>query len=314
MFCSIVIPTIGRETLSRAVCSILEQDFTVSDFEIIVVNDSGQSLPTKEWQRSDRIQVINTNRRERSVARNAGAAIARGKYLLFLDDDDCLLPGALESLWKLADTYEAALLYGGYKFVDSLGCLLEEWFPNESGNCFVRFMAGEWLPLQVSLIKSEAFFSVGGFASLESLLGGDEDVDLARQITLHHDIAGTSNLVAAIRVGSEGRTTNYTNLQDQSRKSREKALNAPGAYTRMRASALNRKIGASYWLGRIVWNYLTSVLWNLQRGQLFTAISRMLYAIAGSFMAGKHIFSPDFWRGATRPHIAKGWLYSEVSR
>ena len=50
-----------------------------ADFEVIVVNDSGQPLPDMDWQHCPRVRVIDTNRRERSVARNTGAAIAQGK-------------------------------------------------------------------------------------------------------------------------------------------------------------------------------------------------------------------------------------------
>ena len=101
MFCSTVIPTIGRSTLSRAVCSVLQQSFTADEFEVIVVNDSGSPLPDADWQHSDHVRVLHTNRRERSVARNTGAAIAEGRYLHFLDDDDWLLPGALKTFWDL---------------------------------------------------------------------------------------------------------------------------------------------------------------------------------------------------------------------
>jgi glycosyltransferase involved in cell wall biosynthesis len=311
MFCSTIIPTVGRETLARAVRSVLDQEFDRHSFEVIVVNDSGQSLPEEAWQRSDRVQVIQTNRRERSVARNAGAAIAKGRYLHFLDDDDWMLPEAFKSFSDLSKDSQAGWLYGGYRLVDSAGKLLEECHPNESGNCLIRFMAGEWQPIQASFIDSRAFFAVGGFASLSSLLGGDEDVDLARQITLRYDIAGISQPVATIRVGLEGSTTNYSNLQEQSRQSREKALSAPGALARLRKSAQARKADCSYWYGRVLWVYLGSVLWNLQHKRLFTAASRMVYTLSSLGLAGRHLWSPRFWSGATRPHIANGWLHSE---
>ncbi|MGH2524992.1 MAG: glycosyltransferase family A protein, partial [Anaerolineales bacterium] len=97
MFCSVVIPTIGRATLGRSVQSVLAQDCGAAGFEVIVVNDSGRPLPEAAWQRADGVRLITTNRRERSVARNTGAALAKGDYLCFLDDDDWLLPGALEA-------------------------------------------------------------------------------------------------------------------------------------------------------------------------------------------------------------------------
>jgi glycosyltransferase involved in cell wall biosynthesis len=308
MFCSTIIPTVNRPTLTRAVHSVLKQDFQHDDFEVIVVNDSGRPMPAMDWQESPRVKVIDTNARERCVARNTGAAIARGKYLHFLDDDDWMLPQAFEHLWELTRISQATWFYGGYKLVDTAGNLLEECYPDESGNCLIRFIVGEWLPLQVSLIDSEAFFAVGGFSSLESLRGGDEDVDLSRQISLSNDIAGTPNLVAVIRFGLDTSTTNYTNLREQSRASREKALNAPGAFARLRASAASRPVDADYWHGRMVFTYLASVIWNVQRLRLFTAISRGVTGIASVCASGRYCVSADFWRGATRLHKARGWL------
>ena len=76
MFWSTIIPTIGRPTLARAVNTVLAQGFSMADFEIIVVNDAGKPLPPAEWQQAPNVKVVNTERRERSVARNTGAAIA----------------------------------------------------------------------------------------------------------------------------------------------------------------------------------------------------------------------------------------------
>ena len=77
-FCSTIIPTIGRSTLSRAVYSVLDQDFSDAAIEVIVVNDSRNQLPEEDWQQCDRVRIIHTNRRERSIARNTGAAVAVG--------------------------------------------------------------------------------------------------------------------------------------------------------------------------------------------------------------------------------------------
>lgn len=314
MFCSTIIPTIRRPTVTRAVRSVLDQRFGEAPFEVIIVNDSGEPLPPMDWLHSPRLRVIETQKRERSVARNAGAAIARGEYLHFLDDDDWLFPDALRRLWRLSRESEAAWLYGGYRLVDSYGSQVEDCLPNEEGNCFVRFLAGEWLPLQSSLIRADAFFSIGGFAPLESLLGGNEDVDLARRISHNHDIAGVPGLVAAIRIGEDLSTTNFTNLRQQSRISREQALHLQGAFSRLRASAAARPDDPGYWFGRLLWFYLGSVHWNLQNRRVFAAVSRALTALSCAALAGRHIASRSYWRGATRPHRASGWLRSETVR
>lgn len=308
LFCSTIIPTIGRTSLTRTVMSVLDQEVNGRDFEIIVVNDLGQSLPEAEWMRSERVRLIETNRRNRCVARNAGAAVARGRFLHFLDDDDYLLPYAFRHLWQVAEESSAAWIYGGYELIKRQGERLEICQPDEQGNCAIRFAVGEWLPLQVSLIRSDAFFSVGGFASLKSLLGGDEDVDLARQISLHHEIAGTRQLVAVIQFGHEGSTTNYAQLRQQSRISREKMLASPGAWGRLLGSARGRSLYANYWHGRVLWSYLASVYWNLRHRRLFTAISRFLCSALIFTASAGHLLSRHFWRGTAGRQLIHGWL------
>ena len=308
---STIIPTIGRATLSQSVQSVIDQHSSSVQFEIIVVNDSGQPLPKMIWMEAPNLRIIDTNRRERSVARNAGAAIARGKYLHFLDDDDRLLPNAFDHFCKLICQSKAAMYYGCYRFVDSNGKTLREYYPDEVGNCFIRFMAGEWQPLQASLFDTQIFHLIGGFRDLESLLGGDEDVDLTRRLSLKYDIAGVQELVAVIRIARNESTTNYSNLQEQSRQSREMILSMPGVFERLRDSARKRQNAADYWHGRIVWNYITSVILNIQKRNIFVACSRLGYfgyALVRSF---KFWSSLKFWRGATRGHQPIGWLVSD---
>lgn len=186
MFSSTVIPTIGRPTLARAVQSVLDQDFDADDFEVIVVNDSGKPLPEEEWQKSSQVRVIETQRRERSVARNTGAAVARGKYLHFLDDDDILLPGALKAFWELSNKNpDADWLYGSWRTVDNAGEQVDEFQPGLTGNIFALLVSGEGLPLQASLLKTTSFFMAGGYDPMPTLTGV-EDRDVGRRLALMH--------------------------------------------------------------------------------------------------------------------------------
>lgn len=287
MFCSTIIPTIGRPSLERAVRSVLDQEFTDADFEIIVVNDSGKPLADAAWQHSERVTVIQTNRHERSFARNTGAAVAKGKFLHFLDDDDWLLPGALQSFWNVARRTNAGWLYGSSQLVDRAGHQLIQLHHALNGNCFVQVMAGEWIPLQASLIEATTFFSIGGF---NHRLTGPEDIDLYRRIALTRDISGTDSLVACIEMGTEGSTTNYNRSLVDSRWARESILNETGVFTRLRDSA-----DSSYWHGRIVRTYVTSAVWNMKRRRVTTAASRTAFGVAGMILAGNHLLTHDFW-------------------
>ena len=286
IFCSTIIPTINRSTLSRAIYSVLDQDFRAADFEVIVVNDSGQTLPDMDWQHHERVKVINTNRRERSVARNTGAAVAQGKYLHFLDDDDILLPGAFNAFWNLDHETDASWLFGCWQTVDNNGDIKEEFCPELNGNIFALLVAGEGLPLQASLLKADRFFSAGGF---DPTITGVEDRDLGRRMALTNSITHVPALVAKVRVGIVGSTTDWSRLAEDDRRGREKALLPSSAFCRLRDSA-NR----SYWHGRVSRAYFASMVWNLKRKNILTALSRAMLGLA---FAGVHSFTGEFWSG-----------------
>lgn len=274
-------------------------------FEIIVVNDSGNPLPPADWQRLENVTIINTNRRNRSVARNVGAAASHGKYLHFLDDDDWMLPGAFEALLKAAENSDAGWIHGGFRMVDNSGATVMDLHPDEAGNCSIQMMAWEWLPLQASLIRSEAFFRVDGFASLPSLGGGFEDVHLARQISLYFDMARTEQVIAVIRIGDVSSTTNYVTMFDQNRRSREKMIAAPHVFTRLIDSARSHMSRSNYWFGKVLYYYMASMKWQAQNRQFFTALSRGLHLLAGFALAGSRLFSSEFWQGVRRPHYPR---------
>lgn len=293
MFVSTVIPTIGRPSLDRAVESVLSQELT-DEYEVIVVNDSGLPLRPARWQSSPQVRIVTTVRHERSVARNTGAAIAFGKYLHFLDDDDWLLPGAFSALKRLADTTNGAWLYGGSQLVDRQGNKLIELHHDMSGNCALQVMAGEWIPLQSSLFDADLFFRLGGF---DPLIPGAEDIDWTRRVALKTDIAGMHELVACIGMGTEGSSTDYARSRQLIRPNREFVLNQPGTFARLRAGATT-----AYWSGRLSRIYLTSVLWNLKQRKATTALSRSVHAVISLFAAGPDVFTPDFWAALTQPY------------
>ena len=288
IFCSTIIPTIGRASLTSSVECVLQQTLNEDDFEVIVVNDSGRALPELSWMQNPRVRVVNTNQTERSVARNAGAVIARGKFLHFLDDDDVILPGALESFRQLSQRTSAIWLYGNYRTVDNKGNLVEEIRPEIGGKVFALLISGEGIPLQTSLLRADAFRGVGGFDPDEAVLGV-EDRDLGRRIALHGKLDHNPAFVAQIRIGEETSTTNWAALAERDRFGREKALRLKNALAGLRES-----IDSHYWQGRVSRAYFASTIWNLKRLDVITAASRALIGLA---FAAPCVWSGEFWEG-----------------
>lgn len=287
MFCSTIIPTVGRDTLEQTVNSVLSQSFDKDDFEIIVVNDSSEPLPRQNWQSASRVRIVDTKCRERSVARNTGAAIAEGRYLHFLDDDDWLFPDALDHFWTLSKKHQASWLYGSTQLVDRSGNELIQLHHGIQGNCFLQTMAGEWIPLQSSLIDTAIFHKLGGFSPL---ITGPEDIDLLRRVCLNGNIAETPNLIAYVARGDADSTTNYSEHPEMSRWARESILDTQGVFLRMKDGATS-----GYWFGKMLRIYVTSAIWNLLRRRIFTASSRTLYGLGVILLANYKIFSKGFW-------------------
>jgi glycosyltransferase involved in cell wall biosynthesis len=302
IFFSYIIPTIGRTSLEIAVKSVLTQDFSHADFEVVVVNDSGSPLRKADWQADPRVRMISTNRCERSFARNSGAAMARGKYLAFLDDDDWILPGALRNFWELSGRHpDATWLYGGIQIVDERGVVLAEINSGFTGNCFTQIMGGAWAPIQASLIEARAFFEIGGF---NPLIRGTEDEDLCRRTAYHGEFANTPQVVACLFRGKTwNSSTNYRRAPNDTKFSRDLIFSKHRVLQRFRTS-----IESSYWRGRILRVYLSTVAWNLNRRNFMTALSRAVYSLAFLGLSLDHLFTQDYWTGF-RAHHASGTLH-----
>lgn len=97
---SVIIPTHNRpDYLPRAVKSALE--CSGDSVEVIVVPngpDDSWKQSLISWKRDARVRVSPITAAHGNAARNHGMKMARGKYLRFLDDDDYLLPDAIEQL------------------------------------------------------------------------------------------------------------------------------------------------------------------------------------------------------------------------
>jgi len=97
---SIIVPTYNRtEFLEEALLSVINQTF--DDYEVLIINDGSSEEYCKKLtefsQMSHKIRKIDlTENRGLSYGRNKGVKEAKGKYIIFLDDDDTLHPNMLE--------------------------------------------------------------------------------------------------------------------------------------------------------------------------------------------------------------------------
>ncbi|MEU1191727.1 CDP-glycerol glycerophosphotransferase family protein [Streptomyces sp. NPDC005859] len=128
---SIIVPSHGvAGRLSLALDSVLAQSF--GDFELIPVSDAPDApaavLAAGYARRDSRVAPVHSPPSAGlSGARNTGTRAATGTYLLFLDGDDTLAPGALAALaGRLTETGDVDVLYAEHERTP--------WWEGESAN------------------------------------------------------------------------------------------------------------------------------------------------------------------------------------
>ena len=117
---SIVIPCYnGAQYLATAIESALGQ--THSNVEVIVVDDGSTDASAAIVSRYP-VRVVHGSRKGVSAARNRGIAESRGKYLIFLDADDILMPDAISSgIAALLQHPAAKMATGAHQQISAAG-------------------------------------------------------------------------------------------------------------------------------------------------------------------------------------------------
>jgi len=112
MTISVVIPAYNAaHWLQAAVNSVLAQ--SLQPLEIVVVDDgSSDETPQLCPTFGSGVRYVRRENGGLSAARNTGVACTSGEWLLFLDADDVLVPGAIEALARTAESTLAGVVYG----------------------------------------------------------------------------------------------------------------------------------------------------------------------------------------------------------
>jgi len=107
---SVIIPVYNKaEYIGGCLEGLLQQEF--DDFEVICVCDGSTDNSAEicdEWAAKDqRIRTIHKENGGVTAARRRGVEEAQGQYLMFVDADDKLLPGALKTMYQAIEQSQA---------------------------------------------------------------------------------------------------------------------------------------------------------------------------------------------------------------
>jgi glycosyltransferase involved in cell wall biosynthesis len=121
---SVVIPCYNQgRFLGEAIASAGAQGSLVS--EIVVVDDGSTDETREVATRDGSVRYIRQERQGLSGARNSGWRASSGDFVVFLDSDDRLLPGATEAGIEALERWpRAAFAFGHYELMDEEGAVL----------------------------------------------------------------------------------------------------------------------------------------------------------------------------------------------
>lgn len=130
---SIIIPMYNVEPyIERCLSSLQDQDIPMEEYEIICINDgspdNSREVVIRFQRQNKNIILIDQSNQGVSKARNNGINVARGKYLLFVDPDDYIIPNSLNSRLVNAEDKSAQVSVLGFTFLDKDGLILKEIF------------------------------------------------------------------------------------------------------------------------------------------------------------------------------------------
>lgn len=113
---SIIIPTFNRERcIADAVRSVYSQE--TDDWELIIVDDASTDTTAdvvRQFLDDPRVSYVRLPQNSGvNVARNRGILRAQGEWIILLDSDDELAPGALAAINEIIKETDKGMLFGG---------------------------------------------------------------------------------------------------------------------------------------------------------------------------------------------------------
>ena len=118
---SVIVPVYnGEATIGPCLDSILQQETSCTVQLIVVDSDStdGTAAVLERYRALPGVLLCNCSApRSAAAARNEGLRHAVGRWLMFVDSDDLLLPGAIRTLLEAAQRLDADVVQGGWQYL-----------------------------------------------------------------------------------------------------------------------------------------------------------------------------------------------------
>ena len=184
---SIIIPVFNVEKyLERCLLSVIDQDISKEEYEIILINDgstdrSGE-IANRFRDNYPNITLLTQENKGQGAARNKGLSVAKGDYIAFVDADDYVTPHSFDKMLKECLAMNLDILVAHSKFMNEDGSFCQV---NKPSFVFCIIYTGEEVLLKgyrptsvwAKLFRRDLVIkTVGGF--VEGIIHEDVDFDM----------------------------------------------------------------------------------------------------------------------------------------
>jgi len=267
----------GESFLGKALESVLSQSY--QQFEIIVVDDGSSDNTRAVASRYPNINYIYQDNQGVSVARNNGMIESKGKYLVFLDHDDILLPNSLKLGVDYLDANpECGFVYGYVRVIGADGKPLQKQLRqhlSEPANYKTTLEGKGLVPSGAVMFRRSVVESLGGFGCSKTL---SQDYDLYLQISRNFPIYCNNQIVLEYRRYGENTTARMGVKRTLERTMRSLERQRPYVMSNLEYKAAYLR-GKKAWLDKLGPCLASEMAGNLKRGQLTKAAQVTLFML-----------------------------------
>jgi len=207
---SVIIPCYNHgRFLAESIDSVLSQHGV--NTEIIVVDDGSADDTRIVAELYPAVKYVYQNNQGLSAARNTGIELCTGNYLVFLDADDWLFPGALAiSLHHLCKNAQAAFVSGGHRKINKRQILEEVKMPVED-NHYLHLLQGNYIGMHATVMYRRFVFNIFRF---DVSLKACEDYDIYLKIARRYPVIHHQELIAGYRIHGTNMSGNIPLMLD----------------------------------------------------------------------------------------------------
>jgi glycosyltransferase involved in cell wall biosynthesis len=175
---------------------------------VVVVDDGSSDDPAAVVARFPEARLIRQENRGLAAARNTGLASLDTAYVVFLDADDRLEPGAVEAgLACFARVPDSGFVYGGHRYIDADGQPIGERFEPPGEQPYLQLLRGNFIAMHGTVLyRRDRLLAVGAF---DERLRRCEDYDVYLRMAQRYPVTGYPDLIAAYRLHPDNMSANH---------------------------------------------------------------------------------------------------------